>query len=357
MAQQQVPPGKPDHHDDHGCKECNDKDNATQQSINTLRKLLCDTVYNSKGLVTQAETKFDGENELYKDKRCLFIKTEDNYLRYRNFEITAGTELVQTNETIKGNVAQLKDWNKTLNSMLNNLFNKIKEGKGKFLDLKDAAYKLDNSFNEQCNSAQRKAITGTTGENCDNPQDAPEPCKDSVSEIEQLICLPRGLYEDAVSILKASSDVLGVQIFSNVDTLDQLQKDLASKSASFEKHISDTMKLHKTDVDKLQEDLVSSVKAVTKAAIDRNGQRASFEGYYDTTKFLCCPDCPCVPEDGDENPEKRDQKDYGNDCQPRLKNCEKVICDICDDVKTTFCCTTEGDNQGQTTESNYNKKS
>jgi hypothetical protein len=92
VIQQQVPPGKTDHND-HGCKDCNDKYKATQLSINTLRKLLCDTVYNSKGLVTQAETKFDGENELYKDKRCLFIKTEDNYLRYRNFEITAELSL------------------------------------------------------------------------------------------------------------------------------------------------------------------------------------------------------------------------------------------------------------------------
>jgi len=250
----------------------------------------------------------------------------------------------------------LKDWNKALNSTLNNLFNKIKEAKGKFADLKDAAYKLDNGYNEQCNSAQRKALTGKTSENCENPQEAPEPCKNAASEIEQLICMPRGLYEDAVSILKASSDVIGVQIFSNIDTLDQLQKDLSSKSTTFEKHISDTMKAHKADVDKLQDELVSSVRSITKAAIDRNTQRASFEGYYDTTAFVCCPDCACVPSDGDDSSDVR-QKDGDEGCLPRLKHCEKEICDICDDVKTTFCCTTDGSKPEPTTESNYHKKS
>jgi hypothetical protein len=114
------------------------------------------------------------------------------------------------------------------------------------------------------------------------------------------------------------------------------------------------MKLRKTDVDKLQEELVNSVKTITKAAIDRNTQRATFEGYYDTTEFLCCPPCPCVPTEGGEN----NEKDCREECDPRLKDCEKQICDICNDVKTTFCCTPEGNTTpGQTKEPNYPKKS
>jgi hypothetical protein len=351
MATQQIP-DKPDQHDDPGCKDCNEFDNATQVNINLHRKVLCEVLYDSKGQVAKAETKFNGENDLYKDKRCLFIKTEDNYQRYRNFEITAGTELVQTNETMKANMGQLKDWNKSLNATLSTLFAKIKDAKGKFSDLKDAAYKLNNSYNEQCNSVQRKVITGKSSENCDDPQQPAEPCRDSATEIDQLVCIPKGLYEDAVSILKASSDVIGVQIFSNIDTLDLLHKDLADKSAGFEKHISDVMKTRKSDLDKLQEELVTSVKSITKAAIDRNTQRANFEGYYDTTEFLCCPPCNCIPTT-EENPDKN----CDDACVPRLRECEKEICDICNEVKNTFCCTTEDSTPGQTAETNYSKKS
>jgi hypothetical protein len=355
MTTQQVP-GKQDPRDD-GCKDCKDMENATQLSIDTNRKVLCDLLYDSKGLVAKAETKFDGENGLYKEKRCIFIRTEDTYQRYRNFDITAGTELLQTNETVKTNVSQLKEWNKSLNTALTGLFNKIKDSKGKFADLKDAAYKLDNAYNEQCNAAQRKALTGKTSEDCDDPQKPSEPCSDASCQFDELICMPKGLYEDVVSIYKASSDIIGIQIFSNIDTLDQMQKDLSDKSISFEKHINDTMKLHKADVDKLQEELVSSVKSITKAAMERNGQRANFEGYYDATDFLCCPSCDCVTTDGGENQQRGNQNNCDDGCEPRLKDCEKEICRICDEVKETFCCNTDDTSTGTTVEANYSKKS
>ena len=61
MVVQQTP-GKPDQHDD-GCKDCKDMDNATQVSINVNRQLLCALLYDSKGLVDKAQTRFDGEND------------------------------------------------------------------------------------------------------------------------------------------------------------------------------------------------------------------------------------------------------------------------------------------------------
>jgi hypothetical protein len=141
-----------------------------------------------------------------------------------------------------------------------------------------------------------------------------------------------------------------------VDSLDQLQKDLADKSAAFKKHINETMKLHKADVEKLQDELVISVKSITQAAIDRNSQRANFEGYYDATDFLCCPPCDCVPSEGDNNG-SHDQKGCDDLCLPRLKDCESQICDICDNVKTTFCCKPDDTDNSKPPEVNYPKKS
>ncbi len=337
---------------DNGCNDCKDKDNATQVSINVNRSALCKLLYNEQGTVSKLETKFAGESEIYKEKRCIFLHTESNYRRYRNFEITAGTELIQTNVSIKASVAQIKDWNKNLNATLTALSKQVKDLKTKFGDLKDAACKLDSSYKDKCNIGQKKAITGKVPEN--GPDQAPpiDACKDSATEIEALICRPKGLAQDIDSIFQASSDVIGIQIFSNIDSLDQLQADLSAKSTAFEKLISDTMKTRKTDLDKMQDDLVNSVKTITQAAISRNSERAIFEGYYDATKFLCCPSCDCVSGDnhdhgykhhGNENDSNGNGNKEGCDecCPPRLKDCEEAICQICDQVKTTFCCDAE----------------
>jgi hypothetical protein len=347
-------PQYPKHHpkpdDDNGCKDCKDKDNATQVSITQNRNELCQLLYGSKGSVSKSETKFDGENDIFKEKRCIFLNTEKSYRKFRNFEITVGTELLQTNVSMKAGITQIKDWNKTLNTTLSTISKQVKELKVKFLELKEAACRLDNSYNDKCNITQIRALTGKAAENCPEPEQPPEACKDAEKQIEDLICRPKGLVFDINSIFQSSSDVVGIQIFSNIDSLDQLHSDLTTKSTSFEKLISDAMKARKSELDKLQEELVNSVKSITQAAVVRNSERAKFEGYYDATEFLCCPECDCVKEDDnhhhhhdhhehdeDQNYEKNGRKGC-EDCPPRLKDCEQAICDICDDVKKTFCC-------------------
>jgi hypothetical protein len=353
-------PDKPDQNDDNGCNDCRDKDNATQVSITSNRKELCKLLYSSVGNVSKAETKFTGEYEIYKEKKCIFLNTEESYRRYRNFDIVVGNELNQTNISLKANITQLKDWNKSLSSTLTTISKQMKDLKTKFLDLKDAACRLDSSYTDKCNIAQKKTLTGKVPEHCPEPAPPIDACKDAETQIEDLICRPKGLLKDIDYIFQASADVVGIQIFSNVDTLDQLQTDLTSKSTSFEKLVNDAMKARKSELDTLQQDLVSSVKAITQAAVTRNSERAKFEGYYDAAEFLCCPSCDCVPCDDEEDHDHEHDHDdrhhgnYGNQkqdddhrkgegcnddqCQPRLKECGEAICEICDEVKTTFCC-------------------
>ena len=318
------------------CNDCDEKDNPTQQSINVIRTAWCTLLYQSKGSVSQQETKFKGEKELFHEKKCMFVHTEQNYRRYRNLEIIAGTELIQTNDLIKTNVTKIKDWNKSLNATLVTLVKQIKDSKTKFNDLNAAACNLKRSYNDKCNAAQKKALTGITSEKCDEePKPPVDACKNAGDQIDDLICLPGGLSSDIDSIWQSASDVVGIQIFSNIDSLEPLQKDLSDKSIKFDKHISDIMKTRKGELDKLQDDLVTSVKSITQAAVARNNARAEFEGYYDAVDFLCCPDCDCIAV---ENTDANAKQDDCYDCPPRLKKCEDEICTICDEVKTTFCC-------------------
>src|SRR5687767_912673 len=106
-SKQQPPPTKPEIPAE--CKQ--DDTNATQIVVNRERNKYCLQLYEAKGATSQQETKFAGETEIYNDITCLFNHTEENYRRYRNLEITTGTEMLATTESIKGNVDKIKKWN------------------------------------------------------------------------------------------------------------------------------------------------------------------------------------------------------------------------------------------------------
>lgn len=338
MSIQQSRHQKPSKSDnDCGCGG-KDVDNATNKTIRTERTKVCNLLYESEGNLTRLEEKFTGEENLFGEKKCLMKYTEENYRKYRNLDITAGTELIATNESIKTNVTTYNKWNKDLNGILKNIATSIKNVKAKFSELSDAADKLDRCYNDSCNTAQKRAITGKSSDECkDGDKEIPDACKDSEKIFEELVCMPKAMVADIDSIFKASADVVGIQLFSNIETLEPLQKTLDEYSKDFKKHLADVVKTREADLKKVQEELVKSVQEITKAAMDRNNARADFEGYYDAADFLCCPDCECLG-DGDK---KRYNSGNGNNCEPRLKDCEKEICEICDEVKTTFCCDQE----------------
>ena len=312
------------------CHPCNkDRDNPTQQTITTERFKVCTTLYDLSGELSKQEEKFKKESELYELKKCLFVNTEDNYRRYRNLDITVGTELLQTNDSVKANVTAFNTWNKDLNTALKNIAKAVKEAKTKFAELKKAACDLKSCYNDSCNKAQKKALTGKS-EGCKDEKPI-DPCQDAEKIFGELICMPEGLSSDIDSIFKSAYDVVGIQVFSNIETIEPLQKDLETKSKAFQKQVSDVVKQRDADLKKQQEELVKSVKDITMAAMDRNSTRSKFEGYYDAVDWLCCPECGCVPRLPDDG-----ECDTG--CDPRLAKCEKEICEICKKVKETFCC-------------------
>jgi hypothetical protein len=327
---------------DSDCRDCVDKDNATQKSITRERGKICELLYTSAGEVARQEERFKSENDLYNARKCLFVNTEDNYRRYRNLDITVGTEMIQTNESIKANVASFSKWNKDLNTLLKNIAKAVKDTKAKFAELKKAAGDLEICYNDSCNAAQRKALTGKL-EDCKDESTPPDACKDSDTIINELICMPKGLTTDIDSIFKSAHDVVGIQVFSNIDSLDPLQKTLDEQSKLFKTHLGEVVKVRETDLKKQQEELVKSVQEITKSAMERNSTRSSYEGYYDATDFLCCPTCKCVEtEKSDSNSSSKNANnnnyDCDKECPPRLTQCAKDICEICEDVKETFCC-------------------
>jgi hypothetical protein len=311
--------------DDLRCKDGGIKDLPTQITIGLERTPICNELYESASELSKQEKKVDGEHIVFNERKCLFKYTEENYRRYRNLDVVMGTEMITTNDAVRENLVRYKDWNKKLSEKLKGIAKGVKEAKGKFGDLKKAACDLDSCIKDSCNKTQRRALTGKGYGECPD-QDVIDACRDSDKTLTELVCMPKALSLDIDSIFKAAHDVVGIQIFTNLDILDPLQKNLDTSAKDLKTYVSNVVKSRETDMKDLQAGLVKSIEDITKAAMGRNNARATFEGLYDATKYLCCPKCGCL-KPNDDKP-----------CDPRLKDSEKCICEICEDVKKAFCC-------------------
>jgi len=321
-----------------GSGDCNENNSPTQKTISVERRKYCDRLFGAAGEVSKWEKCKDGKLRLEDLKRCLFVWTEENYRRYRNTEVKVGSQLLVSNDLVRENVTSYIKWGTELSTTLKNIQKAVTDAKSKMNELREAACKLENCKNDSCNCNQLVLITGKSREDCqDVPcpppgknntsptpnRDRPRECDNADEVLCDLICMPKSLGFDIDSISQASSEVIGIQVFSNLGTLDPLQKTLSDRSKAFEGHLQLTMQARGNDLKKAQEELVKAIQESTKATIGMYSKRSDFESALSTVEYLCCPDCGCVITD--------------KHCEPRLKDCKCKICDICDEVKETFC--------------------
>jgi hypothetical protein len=307
--------------DDDPCKE---QGTLTEKTIKREKKKICDELKEKVGIVRQWEQSRRGAHYLYNDKKCCFIYTEKNWQYYRNLELMVGVELLQVNEELKNNVTEYKKWNDDLAATLKELVKATKEAKGKFAELKEAACKLNTCINDSCQSTQRKILTGESYDNCKEGEidkEVLDKCnaKNVLKDLEEI---PIVFLHDIDIIFNSAIRVAGIQVFSNVSTLDPLQKVLQEKSKAFDDFIQEKMKKGGDDLKKAQEELTKAVQELTKQTTGLYFRRSDYKGVFMATKKLCYCDCDCI------EPCDRDG---------RLDKCKCKICDICDDVKIGVC--------------------
>ncbi len=323
-----------------GDDKCKENDTLTQKLINTERKLYCKELDASAGTVYQWEENYSGWKELKQKKKCLFIWTEKNYQVFRNLQISTGVSLLQFNESIKESTTGFLKANKALSEGLKDVLKKVKETKTKVYELKQAACDLKDCVHDTCNCTQWGVLTGEWAKDCKGKTETPTrpspQCDDILDKFDKLFCIPKALVTDVDYVFKASADVVGIQIFSNIGTLETLQKTLYDSAKAFDKHLQDTVKKDGDELKKMQEELVKAVQELSKSRSTLFGKRSEFEGLFEAAAFFCCPVCGCVEKD--------------HVCEERLRKCKEDICDICDEVKDTFCTdTTTPPPQNQTT--------
>jgi len=307
--------------------DCEERDNATQKKINALKKLYCTALTASRDNVNKLEISYYGKETLYKKKEIKYLRTQNNLQRYVNTEISMGSQLMQANKRLTTNVTNYKTWDDALADKLKKAFDAIKDIKNKMGDLRDAGNKIDNSMHDSCSTGKWAIITGKNPDTCkddQNPPPAPhEGCKDADEIIDLLICMPKALYQDADSIFKASSDIIGIQKFANIGSLVTLQSDLSTKTTEFDDLLQTAITTRKKDLETVQKDLVQSLADRTDSIVDLYSGRCDYEGSYKTVSEICCPKCNCV------------LTDKGN-CEPRLEDCLCEICELCGEVRNTF---------------------
>ncbi|MET0637499.1 MAG: hypothetical protein ABWZ25_15815 [Chitinophagaceae bacterium] len=328
-------PNKPPK-EDCGCKN-KENDTVTQNFINQERTTYCAELDLAASAVYQAESNFWGIKKIKYRKKCLFIWTEKNYRVVRNVGISIGTSLLQFNESIKETTGNLVKSNKTLADNLKEVLKKLKEAKAKIYELNTAATDLKQCVERDCNCTQWAIITGDWSGCKDKTRDQPtrpSKCENVKEKFEDLFCIPGSITKDIESIYKGAADVVGIQVFSNISSLEEVQKTLYINAKDFDTHLQNTMKKGEGDLKNAQGEYVKQIQEFAKSKATLFNKRSEFEGLFETVSFFCCPDCGCI----------EDKK-----CEERLHKCKKKICEICDEVKDTFCgC---DDDQSQSTAS------
>lgn len=316
-----------------GGKDCGCGSESTYETqvktINRLRDDYCKELFGLRGEVVQLEVRKQKLDELIADRQCWFVWNERHYRIFRNMELQEDLELLQVSDSIKEGVKNYVTSNKNLAEALKKLAKTVKDIRTKTIEFQEAAAKLDRCREDVCNCAQMTELTGVPTGNCkgDNSgktENRDPNCKPEIiiKILDSLVCMPKFLAYDADSLFKSSSDVVGIQAFSNVGGIDALQAELADRIKKFDKQVTDVKKRSETDLKTALDELGKSKKEMAKTKVELYGKRTDFEGVKDAVAFYCCPDCECI-------------KESDKDCDKRLECCEKKICDLCKDGATT----------------------
>lgn len=308
-------------------------------TIRTKKDGYCDSLVSLVGTLNSSEENVKGLTITYEFKKCCFVKTEKNYRITRNLELQTGVELIQSSAEIKADVTESITKNGKLVDALKAVCAAAKDAKTKFGNLRDAASKLDACRKDSCNASQMIRLGCRPASDCaDNgkSQDSkqtpiPTACENACCILDHLVSIPAIFCQDIDIIYTASADIMGIQTFTSIKSLQKFQLDFEANAKAFDDMVVQKMKDGKTAVDTAQSDLVDITKALTSASFALYNARNAVESVDTIKDYLCCHKCKCISEDGECGCHHLD------DSQDRLKACKCEICEICDEVTNVYC--------------------
>jgi len=324
------------------CKDT-DAQTATQKSLHQLKEDYCKRLKAKSGELSESEVSGNGTLMMYEKKKCAFVNTEKNYLLVRNLELKVGIELMQASDEIKKNVAASISQNEALVLALKAVLKTAKEAKVKFAELRDSASKLDACMKDSCSAGQLKLL-GCAGDDCNDQHKQaeanklPGDCQNACRILDELVHQPPDLSQDIDIIVNAAAEIIGIQSFSNIKTLEKFQQDFALNAKNFDDLILLQMAGGGAGLKKAQEELSLAIKTLTQSGYALYNKRNEVETLVATKHYLCCHKCSCIGDCGC-NDEKSDENN-------RFKKCKCDICDICKEVTDIYCLESSSGNAG-----------
>ncbi|RQO66360.1 hypothetical protein DBR43_29505 [Pedobacter sp. KBW06] len=323
---------------------CNDAEaeTATQKTIHLLKEDYCKRLKGKVAELGESELTYDGTVMIYQKKKCAFVKTEKNYLLVRNLELKVGVELITASDEIKKNVAADILQNDALVLALKAVVKTAKDAKAKFGELREAAGKLDGCRKDSCSAVQMKILGCSEGDDCNdnNKQEEssrrPDPCRNVCQILDDLITIPDSLSQDIDIIFNSAAEIVGIQSFSNIKSLEKFQQDFATNAKAFDDLIQAQMTSGGLSLKKAQEDFVLSTKTATQSGYALYNKRNEVGTLDETKDYLCHHECKCIAGCGCDGEKGEDDN--------RLKKCKCDICDICKEVTEVYSCENPSDN-------------
>ncbi len=332
-------------------KKHNGKRSPVKKTIRIKKDSYCDSLVTLVGTLTASEENAKGLTITYEAKKCSFVKTEKNYRIIRNLELQTGVELIQSSAEIKTDVTEVIAKNGKLVDALKAVCAAAKDAKTKFRELRDAASHLDGCRKDSCNSSQMIKLgckpAGECGDN-ERRQESnqerrqegnqettlPQPCENACTILDHLVSIPPIFSQDIDIIFNSSAEIMGIQTFTSIKSVQKFQTDFETNAKAFDDWIVQKMKDGKTAVDTAQTELVDATKGLTVASYALYSARNVVESTDAIKDYLCCHKCKCISEDGECGCHDLE------DTTDRLKACKCDICEICEEVTGIYCETT-----------------
>ncbi|MGX1753338.1 hypothetical protein [Sphingobacterium sp. NPDC055346] len=312
----------------------NEAKTITQKNLHQIKEDYCNRLKGKLGELSESEVTSDGTLMMYEKKKCVFVKTEKNYQMLRNLELKVGVELIQSSEEIKKNVAASISQNDALVAGLKAVLMTAKNAKVAFGNLRESAAKLDAAMNDSCNSGQLR-ILGCSNDNCNDAEkrnesdNRPNECQDACRILNKLVERPVDLSLEIDIICNSVADIIGIQSFSNIKSLEKFQQDFAGNAKTFDDLIQAQINTATAGLKKSQDDLTLAIKSHTQSSYTLYGKRNELETLVEVKDYLCCHKCSCIGDCG--------CNEGNNEENNRFKKCKCDICDICREVTEIYC--------------------
>jgi hypothetical protein len=312
-------------------RDTDEKERPVSTTIKTIRDQDCDKLQGLIGGLAEAEEHRKGSRQIFELKKCCFVGTEYNYQIYRNLELCVGVELTQASIEIKQDIANDIALGDSLAAALKNVGKATKDAKQKFSDLRKAACDLNICRNDKCNCTQILILTGKSP--CEGDEQHKKPGKPACPEAEHILTRlveePEYFFKDSDVIFNAAADITGIQTFTNIKSLNDLQQTLTTYITEFETSVKGKITQGTADLNQCQTDLNTVITDLTKSEYALYNKRDEVDAEKETIEYLCRNECDCINEESKEH---------------RLKKCKNEICEICEQLDDIYC---ERDKQDQ----------